>query len=280
MAEALRRRGVTRIAVEDPGYGDRQVFLGSGFELIPVPLDDDGLRVDALEGTGAQAVLVTPAHQYPTGVVMSGARRLELAAWLQRHDAVALEDDYDAEYRFDRSPIGALQGLAPGHVVYAGTVSKTLAPALRLGWLVVPPPLLDTLMTIQHLADNGRSRLEQHVMAEFITSGDFDRHLRKMRAVYRDRRAALLDAVAHELPAASVGGVSAGLHACVALPRLVDETAVMAAAARRGIEFNFMTPHFLGPRPNHSTMLLSYARLSESEIRAGVRGLKAALENT
>jgi GntR family transcriptional regulator/MocR family aminotransferase len=260
MAEALRRRGVTRIAVEDPGYGDRQVFLGSGFELIPVPLDDDGLRVDALEGTGAQAVLVTPAHQYPTGVVMSGARRLELAAWLQRHDAVALEDDYDAEYRFDRSPIGALQGLAPGHVVYAGTVSKTLAPALRLGWLVVPPPLLDTLMT--------------------ITSGDFDRHLRKMRAVYRDRRAALLDAVAHELPAASVGGVSAGLHACVALPRLVDETAVMAAAARRGIEFNFMTPHFLGPRPNHSTMLLSYARLSESEIRAGVRGLKAALENT
>jgi len=176
--------------------------------------------------------------------------------------------------------VGALQGLAPGHVVYAGTVSKTLAPALRLGWLVVPPPLLDTLMTIQHLADNGRSRLEQHVMAEFITSGDFDRHLRKMRAVYRDRRAALLDAVAHELPAASVGGVSAGLHACVALPRLVDETAVMAAAARRGIEFNFMTPHFLGPRPNHSTMLLSYARLSESEIRAGVRGLKAALENT
>lgn len=279
MAETLRQRGVKRIAVEDPGYGDRQVFLGTGFELIPVPLDDDGLRVDLLEATKAEAVLVTPAHQYPTGVVMSGARRLELAAWLQKHDAIALEDDYDAEYRFDRAPIGALQGLAPGHVVYAGTVSKTLAPALRLGWLVVPPQLLETLMTIQHLADNGRSRLEQHVLAEFITSGDFDRHLRKMRAIYRDRRATLLEAVAQELPEAAVGGVSAGLHACVALPHRVDEPAVMAAAARRGVEFGFMTPHYLGPQPDHSSMLLSYARMSESDIRAGVRGLKAALES-
>jgi GntR family transcriptional regulator/MocR family aminotransferase len=280
MAEALRQRGVKRIAVEDPGYGDRQVFLGSGFELIPIPLDDDGLRVDLLEATNAEAVLVTPAHQYPTGVVMSGARRLELASWLQKRGAIALEDDYDAEYRFDRAPIGALQGLAPEHVVYAGTVSKTLAPALRLGWLVVPPQLLETLMTIQHLADNGRSRLEQHVLAEFIISGDFDRHLRKMRGIYRDRRSALLGAIAQELPDASVGGVSAGLHACVALPQRVDEPAILAAAARRGVEFGFMTPHYLGPQPDHSTMLLSYARMSESDIRAGVRGLKAALEST
>lgn len=279
MAEALRQRGVKRIAVEDPGYGDRQVFLGQGFQLIPVPLDDDGLRVDLLEATNAEAVLVTPAHQYPTGVVMSGARRQELAAWLQKHDAIALEDDYDAEYRFDRAPIGALQGLAPEHVVYAGTVSKTLAPALRLGWLVAPPRWLETLMTIQHLADNGRSRLEQHVLAEFIASGDFDRHLRKMRVIYRDRRAALLEALAQELPDAVVGGVSAGLHACVALPRRVDEAAVVAAAARRGVEFGFMTPHHLGPPPAHSSMLLSFARMSESDIRVAVRGLKAALQS-
>lgn len=279
-ANMLKQRGARRIAIEDPGYTDRKVLTDLGFEMIPVPVDDDGIIVSEVARTKADAVLLTPAHQYPTGVVMSGARRLEMAAWLRASSAVAMEDDYDAEFRYDRAPIGALQGLAPDHVVYVGTVSKTLAPGLRLGWIVCPASLLTQIHELQRLADNGRSRLEQHTMAEFITSGDFDRHLRRMRAIYRDHRAALLDAVAEHLPQAVVGGISAGLHATVRLPVLVDEPEVKARAAKRGIGFDFMTPHCFGKKPGASTMLLSYARLPESAIRAGIQGLAAVLAET
>ena len=275
-ANVLWRRGVRTIAAEDPGYTDRKVFTELGFEMIPVPVDDDGIIVDELRKTNAEAVLLSPAHQYPTGGVMSGERRLELAAWLRERSAIALEDDYDAEFRYDRAPVGALQGLEPEHVVYVGTVSKTLAPALRLGWIVAPASLLAEFHELQRLADNGRSRLEQHTMAEFIRSGDFDRHLRKMRAIYRDRRAALLAAIEEELPGAVVGGISAGLHATVTLPKRVDEPAMQALALKRGTAFSFIRPHYYGPGPDTSTMLLAYARLSEAQIRAGMKAIAAA----
>src|SRR3569623_304854 len=145
LARVLKRRGTQFLAVEEPGYTDREVWLNAGFSLLPIPVDIDGIEAAALAASKAEAVLLTPAHQHPTGAVMSGARRQAVAKWLVERNAVAVEDDYDAEFRYDRTPIGALQGLAPEHVVYAGTTSKTLAPALRLGWLVVPPELLPML---------------------------------------------------------------------------------------------------------------------------------------
>lgn len=277
LSRALWRAGKRRIAVEEPGYADRQVFIEQGFELIPIPVDEEGIDVEALAGTKAEIVLTTPAHQYPTGVVMSGPRRLALAAWLRRTGAVAVEDDYDAEFRYDRAPVGALQGLVPEHVVYAGTASKTLAPALRLGWLAVPASLLDALKVELHV-DYGRSRIEQHALAYLIQSGDFDRHLRRMRAVYAERRATLLEAVETALPGSVIGGVSAGLHATVQLPRPVDETDITARALERSIGLRFMSHHYLGRAPRESTLLLSYSGRSESAIRTGIRGLAAVLE--
>ncbi len=273
MARALQRRGVKALAVEDPGYHDREIWLAAGLKLIPIPVDENGIDVAALRNSEAQAVLLTPAHQSPTGVVMSGGRRLALASWLRDRNAVALEDDYDAEFRYDRAPIGALQGLAPNHVVYAGTTSKTLAPALRLGWVVVPPDWLQTLEEELRLMDCGRGRIDQFALAHFITSGDYDRHLRRMRAVYRDRRETLLALLETELPEAEVGGISAGLHATVRFPRRLDEAAIIESATRRDMGLSFMRRHYLGAAPDESTLLLGYASIPESALRTALRTL-------
>lgn len=273
LAQALRRRGVTRLAVEEPGYSDRDVWLSAGLKLVPIPIDEQGMDVAALGASDAQAVVLTPAHQYPTGVVMSGTRRLALAGWLRDRNAIAVEDDYDAEFRYDRAPIGALQGIAPDHVVYAGTTSKTLAPALRLGWLVAPAEMLPVLEDELQQAEYGRGRIDQFALAHFIRTGDYDRHLRRMRALYRDRRKALLEALAAELPEAAIGGIDAGLHATVRFSRRLDETAIVERAAKRGMGVRFLRPHYFGAAPEESTLLLSYANLSASGLRAGVRTL-------
>jgi GntR family transcriptional regulator/MocR family aminotransferase len=278
MARALKRRGVTELAVEDPSYYDREVWVAAGLKLIPIAVDENGIDVAALARSKAQAVLLTPAHQSPTGVVMSGARRLGLASWLRDSNAVAVEDDYDAEFRYDRAPIGALQGLAPGHVVYAGTTSKTLAPALRLGWMVVPPDLLLTLENELRLMDCGRGRIDQFALAHFITAGDYDRHLRKMRALYRDRREALLALIKSELPETEIGGISAGLHATVRFPRRLDEAAIAESANKRGMGLSFMRRHYLGAAPEESTLLLSYSTMPESALRTALRTLASIIE--
>ncbi|MET3901233.1 GntR family transcriptional regulator/MocR family aminotransferase [Devosia sp. UYZn731] len=278
LARALSRRGVTQLAVEEPGYADRDVWIAAGFTLIPVAVDKAGIDVAALARSKAQAVLLSPAHQYPTGVVMSGPRRLALASWLQERNAVAVEDDYDAEFRYDRAPVGALQGLAPEHVIYAGTSSKTLAPALRLGWMVVPPELLLLLEDELRQIDYGRSRIDQFAMAHFITTGDFDRHLHKMRALYRDRREALLVALRAELPEVEVSGISAGLHAAVRFPRRLNEEAIIERAKKRDMGLGFLRRHYLGGAPEESTLLLSYANMPESALRSGVRTLATILD--
>lgn len=279
LARALTRRGVTQLAVEEPGYADRDIWIAAGFTLIPVAVDEAGIDVAALAKSRAQAVLLSPAHQYPTGVVMSGARRLALASWLQERNAVAVEDDYDAEFRYDRAPVGALQGLAPEHVIYAGTTSKTLAPALRLGWMAVPPDLLLMLEDELRQMDYGRGRIDQFALAHFITTGDFDRHLRKMRALYRDRREALLVALRAELPDAEVGGISAGLHATVRFPRRLNEEAIIERAKKRDIGLAFLRRHYLGVAPEESTLVLSYANMPESALRSGVRTLATILND-
>jgi GntR family transcriptional regulator/MocR family aminotransferase len=274
---ALAAIGARRIAVEEPSYTEWQPLLLAGLELVPIKVDAEGMRVEELENARADAVLLTPAHQFPTGVVLSGGRRVSLLSWLRRRDAIAVEDDYDAEYRYDRAPVGALQGLDPEHVIYAGTASKTLAPALRMGWLVVPQRLLEAVRTEQRLADYGCPRIEQHTLAAFIESGEFDRHLRRMRTLYRARRDALVKALAVDLPEAAVSGIAAGLHATVRLPGRHDEQAIRNAAARRGVALEFLSEHYVGPQEGPATLLLGYARHPESALRAGVRALAAAV---
>ena len=180
LARALLARGIWRVAVEDPSHaGGRGQLAAQGLELVPVPVDERGIIVEALAATGTEAVLVTPAHQFPTGVVLAPERRAELLAWAARTGALIIEDDYDAEYRYDREPVGALQGLGPEWVIYGGSLSKTLA---------------------------------QLTFAELLRRGDYDRHLRRSRRVYRTRRDVLLAALANHLPQARPAGVAAGLH--------------------------------------------------------------------
>jgi GntR family transcriptional regulator/MocR family aminotransferase len=273
VAHALAARGATRIAVEHPGYPEQTLIVArAGLEAVPVPVDDSGLRVDALPSV--DAVVVAPAHQHPTGVVLSPERRAGLLAWLREHDAVAVEDDYDAESRYDRPGIGALQGLDRDRVVYAGSASKTLAPALRLGWLVVPPHLSDAVATEKMVADGGSARIEQLAFADFLARGEFDRHLRRMRARYRARRRAVVAALAGELPEATVHGIPAGLHVTLRLPEGHDLDAIHAEARRRRIELETSADYGL---PSPPLLMLGFARIPEPAIRAGVRELAATI---
>jgi GntR family transcriptional regulator/MocR family aminotransferase len=280
VCRALAARGAKRIGVENPSYTDWDPIRRTGLEIVPIPVDGDGMRVDLLDKRQVSAVMLTPAHQFPTGVVMSGERRVQLQDWLRRRETIALEDDYDSEFRYDRAPVRALQGLEPERVVYAGTASKTLAPALRLGWLIVPRHLLAEIHREQLLSDMGCPRIEQHTLAEFIVTGEFDRHLRRMRSQYRARRDALLDALATELPEASVEGIAAGLHATIRLPDRYDEKALRPELSRVGISLWYMSDHFVGAPSGPPTLLIGYARISESQIRAGIRALAAAIRAT
>ena len=186
-----------QVAIEDPGdLSNSAVSRRSGLEVVPVPVDANGLDVEALAATGARAVVLTPAHQAPTGVVLSPERRQALIAWALQRQATIVEDDYDAEFRYDRDPVGSLQGLAPDRVVLVGTASKTLAPTLRLGWLISPPRLVNAIAEEKQLADRGSPGLEQLTLATLIESGRYDRHLRRMRTVYGSRRDALVRALA------------------------------------------------------------------------------------
>ena len=280
VCNALASAGARRIALEDPSNPEQaQIARRAGLEPVAVPVDRDGLRVDALARTDADAVVVTPAHQDPTGVVLSGERRTALMAWLRERGAVAVEDDYDAEYRYDRAAVGALQGLDAERVVYLGSASKTLVPALRLGWMVVPGALVEAVASEKLLADRGTNRIDQHAFTDFLERGELDRHLRRMRVRYRRRRDELVAALTDALPDATVEGVAAGLHVTVRLPKGVDETAVRAEARRRRIALSLMGDNRVGPGERPPTLLLGYAKVPEPAIRAGVRELAAAVDD-
>ena len=230
----LRAAGITTLAVEDPERPPLPVARRSSrAHVVPVPCDQQGLQTDYLAARGARAVLVTPAHQYPLGVTMSAARRTALVEWARRHQALIIEDDYDGEFRYDRQPIGALQYLDPEHVIYVGTASKTLAPGLRLGWLSAPGTLRESLAMAKDHLDRGTSALEQRTFAEFIASGAFDRHIRRMRTVYHRRRDDLEQALADKHPDLRLAGISAGMHALIYLPSHgPSEDQVRSQAAR------------------------------------------------
>ena len=276
VCRALAARGVRRIAIEDPSAPEQgPIARRAGLEPVPVPVDGCGLVVEALEDVGA--VVLTPAHQHPTGVVLTPERRGALVEWLREHDATAIEDDYDAEYRYDRAAVGALQGLDPDRVVYAGSASKTLAPALRLGWMAVPAALLDVVRYEKGISDQTTARIEQHAMADFIGRGELDRHLRRMRLSYRARRDATIAAVERELPDATVSGIAAGLHVTVTLAEPVDEAALLDACAARRVAISTISDYVEGAFAQRPTLLLGYAQLPEAAIGAGVAELAAAV---
>ena len=278
VCRALTTSGARRIALEDPSNPeDALVAARAGLEPVSVGVDAGGVRLDDLMRARADAVVLTPAHQNPTGVVLTGERREALLAWLREVGAIAIEDDYDAEYRYDRAAIGALQGLDPDRVVYAGSLSKTLAPALRLGWLVVPPALLEAVTQEKLLADRGTARIEQHAFADFLERGELDRHLRRMRARYRSRRDALLEALAEALPEATVRGVAAGLHVTVELPDGHDERAIRDHARSRHVEIETMGEFRPAAAGSPPALVLGYAQMPEATIRAGVRELAEAV---
>jgi GntR family transcriptional regulator / MocR family aminotransferase len=281
VCRVLVDHGIARIAFEDPSHPEqRRVAARAGLEIVPVPVDEHGIRVDELARTGVDAVVLTPAHQHPTGAVLSGERRAALLAWLRDRDALAIEDDYDAEYRYDRTAVGALQGLEPDRVVYAGSASKTLAPALRLGWLVVPPRLLDAVTDEKDLADCGTARIDQHAFARFLARGELDRHLRRMRARYRRRRDLLVQALADHLPDARVRGIAAGLHATVELTRHDDEQAILNEAHLNRLDLTAMSDFWIERRSARPTLLVGYGQIPDHAVPEAIRELARAVDAT
>lgn len=278
IVQLVKARGGRRIAVEDPGDTDGRVAVRRhGLETVPIPVDDRGISIEALRRSGADAVFLTPAHHYPTGAVMAPDRRADLLAWADDRDALILEDDYDAEYRYDREPIGAIHGLAPERVVYAGSASKTLAPGLRLGWMIVPEEHVDAVGALKVANDRGSPSLEQLAFADFLSKGEFDRHLRRMRPLYRERRDALLDALARHLPDLRPVGASAGLHVLAWLPAGVNEAALVTGAAARGVRMTDVAHTYSDPGRAPGGLIFSYGAVTASEIEEGVRLVADAL---
>ena len=271
LIQVLAAAGAKRLALEDPSSGDDALpaARAAGLDVVGVPVDRDGIRVDVLRETDADAVVLTPSHQWPTGSVLSARNRAAVLRWAGRRGAVVIEDDYDAEYRYDRTPVGAMHGLAPDHVVYAGSASKTLAPGLRLGWLVLPSHLAGPMAMAKIAADRGSPALEQLALADLITRGEFDRHLRRMRAVYRRRRDALLAALARRLPWLEPSGISAGLHLVTWLPPRLEEATVVEAALRAGVGIDAVGPYRIA-NPGPGGLIFGYATASEQAIAEGV----------
>ncbi|MGJ6968274.1 PLP-dependent aminotransferase family protein [Streptosporangium sp. G11] len=271
---ALAREGVRVVAVEDPGDPDhRAVAATLGLDIVAVPVDEHGIDTGALAATGARAVLLTPAHQSPTGVVLAPDRRQALIAWAVARDATIVEDDYDAEFRYDREPVGALQGLAPDRVVLLGSVSKSLAPALRLGWILCPPRLSADVAHRKRLADRGSPVLDQLALADLLRSGHYDRHLRHMRPRYAARRVALVEALGRHAPEVELRGLAAGFHAVALLPPGADERAVVEAARRRSVGLYGMSGYLLGPPEGGTSparLVLGFGNLTPDAVSDGI----------
>ncbi|MEU7901485.1 PLP-dependent aminotransferase family protein [Actinoplanes sp. NPDC049118] len=278
LSQSLRARGVSAVAVEDPGSrGTREELAHWGLQTVPIPVDDQGIRVDDLDAAGLQTVLLTPAHQFPTGVVLSPARRRALLdrPALQDGSGLIIEDDYDAEHRYDRAPVAALQGSGPELVAYAGSVSKSLAPGMRLGWLIAPRRLHAELVTAKHASDLGNPALPQLVFAHLLAGGDYERHLRTVRRRQRARRDALLRGLAEHLPSARVEGVAAGLHLLITLPGAGDDTELARRIERTGVRVHPLSWHRLLDGP--PGLVIGYAALPPDRLLEAARRIGRAL---
>jgi len=278
LAGALARRGGQTIAFENPSHFIlRAAAENAGLTPFGVPVDDDGLVVDALPDADVAAVVVSPAHQFPTGSALAAERRAQLVRWARESGALIVEDDYDAEFRYDRAPAAAMQAVAPDRIAYVGSTGKTLAPAVRLGWAVLPGELATSVTdeiqrTLLHLPG-----IDQLAFADFLRRGEFDRHLRRMRDVYRRRRDRLVATLEEYLPDFRVHGLAAGLHVVVELPSRELEAEVCLQAHRRGLALQSLSRHALpGYRGPHG-LLVGYGCIVEPAIPAAVEELAVAV---
>jgi GntR family transcriptional regulator/MocR family aminotransferase len=274
VARALHLEGARRIAMEDPcAEQHRAVAEAAGLALVPLPVDDRGARTDLLDHTAAGAVL-SPAHQFPLGVVLHRERRAQAVSWATATGGVIVEDDYDGEFRYDRQPVGALQALAPDFVAYGGTASKTLAPGLRLAWIVVPPRLLEPIARLRAAEDVHVSALEQVALCQMLRSGAYERQVRRMRACYRARRDRVLEMLERSAPVLAPLGISAGLGLVLELPaggpgaqQLIEE------AARRSIGLHPLAASYAGGKAPRDGIALGYGALPQHEVEAALDAL-------
>ncbi|HEV2635424.1 MAG TPA: PLP-dependent aminotransferase family protein [Actinocrinis sp.] len=251
LARVAAHHGHRTVAVEDPGSPPEIPLLeDAGLRAIPVAVDDSGIDMRALMHSGTRMFVGTPAHQFPTGIAYTPERRAALLGWARENRGLIVEDDYDGEFRYDRAPVGAMQGLGPDQVAYTGSVSKSLAPGLRLGWLVPPPALYDDLVEAKRVSDLGNAAPDQAALADFIRTGRYDQHLRRCQRTYRDRRDALRSALARELPDVRVVGIAAGLHLIAQFPPTYGPASAIAErAARAGVRLHPVDGYAIGSRP-------------------------------
>ncbi|KAB1145386.1 PLP-dependent aminotransferase family protein [Streptomyces luteolifulvus] len=283
LGSVLHARGMRTVGVEDPGSPHHDaLYASAGVTTVPLPLDDEGLALGPLRRSGARAVMTTPAHQFPTGIAYSARRRTELLDWARSVDGFVMEDDYDGDFRYDRAPVGALQGLDPEHVAYAGSVSKSLAPGLRLGWLLVPEALADEVVESKRTMDLGHPTLDQALFARFVERGDYDRQLRRCQRAYRERRDTLVAALEQHFPGSEVSGIAAGLHVIAELPRQYGpQQRFLERVAAAGVAVRPLTDYTHARVGDQGTegvrLVLGYAHLAPTRIRAGVRLMAAAV---
>ncbi|MFI1102935.1 PLP-dependent aminotransferase family protein [Streptomyces melanogenes] len=290
---ALGERGERTVGVEDPGSPEHTaLFAATGVRTRPLPLDEEGLATGPLYASGVRVAVTTPAHQFPSGIAYSARRRAELLDWARAVDGLVVEDDYDGDFRYDRAPVGALQGLDPEHVAYTGSVSKSLAPGLRLGWLLAPERLTGPIVARKRTMDLGNPALDQALLADFLTSGAYDRQLRRCQRAYRERRGALVGGLREHFPGTEVSGIAAGLHIIARLParfgpeaRLL-ERAAHARVAVRPLSYYSSRGRGTGSGAGAGTdteagdgvaLVMGYAHLTPSDIARGVRLLAGSV---
>jgi GntR family transcriptional regulator / MocR family aminotransferase len=276
IAQVFARAGITELAVEDPGsLGTRQHLQLWGMQTPAITVDADGLRVDVLRDSGAPAVLVTPAHQFPTGVVLGGERRRELMQWAT-DGGLVIEDDYDAEHRYDRPPVPAIRAMLTEQVIYTGSISKLLAPALRIGWMLPPPRFRRDLVAAKRQADLGNAGLPQLTVALLMESGELERQLRFVRRRHRTRRDAMIAAIANHLPTATVRGAAAGLHLTITFDADdFSDLYLVSSALELGVKTQPLSWHCQQPMP--PGLVLGYAARTPTEITEGIVAVAAAL---
>jgi len=270
-----------RVCMEEPGYpGARNAFAAAGATVVPIKVDHEGIHVSDLirRGQKARAVYITPSHQYPIGMTLSAARRIALLNWAATSGAWILEDDYDSEYRFGSRPIASLQGMdTDARVVYIGTLSKVLFPALRLGYMVVPKDLVPAFAAAREAADIFPAILYQLVMTDFIREGHFARHIRRMRMLYMERRRTLVETIqAEAADSLEVIGAEAGMHLVALLPRGADDVAIARIAAAAGLSTIPLTSCY-AKMPARGGLILGYGGVDADQIRAGIRKLKRCI---
>ncbi|MFI8950440.1 PLP-dependent aminotransferase family protein [Streptomyces sp. NPDC053750] len=276
LGSVLHARGMRSVGVEDPGSPQHSaLYASAGVSTVPLPLDAEGLALGPLRASGVRTVVTTPAHQFPTGIAYSARRRAALLDWARSVDGLVLEDDYDGDFRYDRAPVGALQGLDPERVAYTGSVSKSLAPGLRLGWLLVPEWLVDDVVERKRTTDLGHPILDQALFARFVECGDYDRQLRVCQRAYRERRDTLVAALEERFPGSEVTGIAAGLHAIAALPeRYGPQERFLARVAESGIAVRSLAAYGHGTGGEEAVkevrLVLGYAHLTPGRIRSGV----------